>query len=399
VELITNFRKEVNHKALSQDKIAERNIQMENTVKEKEPGFTQERLDAANSGTLHASDLNSTEREQIREYAKTGKIENQEVEVTELVDTPTEPVKPVDSTEKALKEKLFKSQVQANKNKQLLEQQTARADFVNKQLEELKNNKNITERTEDNFDDETQANNVERITRLEEMLRTSLEREQNTVNQQQIDTNTAHQSLEDERSSLAIEKLQNAFPDLKTSVPISQLDGELTSFMDQVGGIDNVNKYLDDPEFKKQKDAEGVTLSDTFIKNKDTFSKVVELNHEFSLKKDENGLSHKDRNSDSTIESFYMRKQYDSGIYSEQLRNAKLTGANAVIDKVVSQKHIAPTMSPSSGADLPTDGMTPTQALEIQRRIGPKIQRGDKLSVEDQTSLDRSREFIRSQYG
>ena len=366
----------------------------------KEPGFTQERLDAAISRKLPLSDLNPTERAQIDEFSRTGTIESTEDVVEEIIDTPKEEIKPVDTSEKALKDKLFKSQVEANRNKQLLEQQTAKAEFVNKQLEELKNSSNITERTNDNFDDATQANNVDRISRLEDMLKASLEREQNAVTQERNDTNVVRQELETERSELAIQRLQTAFPDLKTSVPIKQLDDELTRFIGEVGSIDNVNKYLDDPEFKKQKDAEGITpLSEAFIQNKDRFGKVVELNHEFLLNKDDSGLSFKDRNSDATIESFYMNKQYNSGVYSEQLRNAKLTGANAVIDKVVSQNHTAPTMAPSSGADLPAEGMTPNKAMEILNRVKPLLRAGKKLSVDDQASYEKYQDYIKAQFG
>ena len=369
---------------------------MKDTIKA--PGFTQERLNDVQNGKLRLSDLNPTERNQIDEYSKTGKIESSEEVVTESVDTPTETVKPVDTAEKALQKKLFDTQVDANRNNQLLKQANEKVDFVNRQLEELKNNSKITARTDDNFDDATQANNVDRISRLEEMLKASLEREQNTANQQRTENDNTRQSLEKERSELAIQKLQDTYPELRTSVPITQLDGELTSFMDEIGGIDNVNKYLDDPEFKKMKDAEGVTpLSDAFIQNKEKFSKVVELNHKFSVDKDENGRSYKERNSDATIESFHMNEQLKNGVYTEQLRNAKLTGANSVIDKVVSQKHTAPTMSPSSGADLPTEGMTPNQAMDILKRVSPQIRAGKKLSVEDQASYERYQEYVKVQ--
>ena len=371
---------------------------MEDTIKE--PGFTQERLNDVQNGKLQLSDLNPTERNQIDEYSKTGKIESSEEEAIESVGTPMDNNKPVDTSEKALKDKLFKTQVDANRNNQLLKQANDKVEFVNRQLEELKNNSKITARTEDNFDDATQANNVDRISRLEEMLKASLEREQNTATQARVETDNTRQSLETERSELAIQKLQDTYPELRTSVPITQLDGELTSFMDEIGGIDNVNKYLDDPEFKKMKDAEGVTpLSDAFIQNKEKFSKVVELNHKFSVDKDESGRSYKERNSDATIEDLHMREQLKNGVYTEQLRNAKLTGANSVIDKVVSQKHTAPTMSPSSGADLPTEGMTPNQAMDILKRIKPLIRTGQKLSVDDQVSWEKYQSYVKDQFG
>jgi len=370
------------------------------TEVEKAPGFTQERLNDANNGKLRISDLNPTEREQLNEYSRTGRIETEQAEVIASVDSPREDVKPEDTAEKALKKKLFDTQVEKNRKDQLLKQANDKVEFVNKQLEELKSNQNITQRTDDNFDDATQNNNVERITRLEEMLKASLEREQNTATTQRSEADVMINDLEAQRSELAIEKLQKSFPDLKTTVPMSQLDGELTRFMGEVGGIDNVNKYLEDPEFRKQKEAEGVTpLSDAFIENKDRFGKVVDINHAFSINKDENGLTHRQRNSDATIESFHMKNQLESGAYTEQLRNAKLSGATSVIDKVASNKHTAPTMSPSSGADLPTEGMTSGRALEILKRIKPLINSGQQLSAEQRGDWNKYQEFMEAGYG
>ena len=53
-------------------------------------------------------------------------------------------------------------------------------------------------------------------------------------------------------------------------------------------------------------------------------------------------------------------------------------------------------MSPSSGADLPADGMTDNQALEIFRRYKTKVQYGQKLTADEKATLDGARDYIRT---
>jgi len=371
------------------------------TVETKEQGFTQERLDAATDGKLRYGDLNPTERKQLDNYKQTGNIEVETVDVATSEPTIEEPKiePPSESTElKAIKAKLFESQVEANRNKQLNEKLASDKDFIAKQLNDLKSAQ-VTQNTDNAYDEEYQKQLLERVNLLEGRERERLERDQTFSNQSQQEALTLNEELKLKSNFLDIKKLQHNNPELRTTADIETLDGELKAFADSVGGYDNVNKYLEDPEFKKAKDAEGLTpLSNTFMDNLDKFNKIVDLNQEFAFKKDDNGKSYSDRNPDVTIDNLYMNKLQQSGQYSDMLRNAKLTGANAVVDKVVSQKHTANTMTPASGADLPSEGMTTNTAIDIVKRLGPKIRLGQKLNAEDQESWDRYNEFIKSQY-
>lgn len=370
----------------------------------KEQGFTQERLDDVSAGKLQLSDLNPTEVGQLREYKQTGKIETGEIDA-EPVLTPTIPEKTVEPNaleieNKSIKKKLFDQSVEINRQNQLASKQASDKAFIQKQLDDIKNQK-VTPRTDDHFDDDSQKNFIERLSFLENQSVERLQRDQTQVNQAHVATVEIEQRNKAVSESLAIQQLQNNFPELKTSVSITQLDDELTSFSKSIGGLEEVNKYLENPEFKKAKDAEGLTpLSDVFMNNLDKFTKVVDLSHGYNVNKDDNGQSYSDRNPDVSIDNYYNNELQNSGKFSDMMANAKLAGATAVIDKVASQKYTATTMTPSSGADLPNDGMTAQRAIEIMKRVKGKVQMGQKLTPEETIERDEMRSFLReSSYG
>ena len=366
------------------------------------PAFTQERLDAARSRKLAYADLNPTERAQLDEYQKTGSMPEVNTDDAVTTDAPTleTPVNEVPENDelKAIKTKLFDSQVEANRNKQLLEKQASDTAFYKKQLEDGKN-ATITPRTEDNFDDDSQKNLIERLTLLESQATARAQRDLDYSATQQTATESVRKDLEVQKGQLSVQQLQNSFPNLKTTEPVHMLDAELNRFSKEVGGLENVNKYLEDPEFKKQKDSEGVApLSDSFMNNLDKFNEIVELNNNFAVARDGSGQTFKDRNADMSLESFYMQNLHSTGKYNEMLNNAKLAGANKVVDKIASQKFTATTMTPAGGADVPSEGMTPTTALEIMKRVKPMIARGEKLTEQDRADYEKYLEFAKSQY-
>jgi len=364
----------------------------------KEQGFTQERLDAIGKGEVKITDLNATEREQLREYQKTGTFE----EVSANESDSTEPIKedkPVEDIEvKALQKKLFEKGVDSNRNKQLLEKAEKDKIFLQNQIDVFKN-ADLTKATDDHFDTETQQNLRETVDLLKGQVNALLEHGQATALTNQQNAHTIHQDLENQKGSLSIQQLQNNFPQLQTTKPVHQLDNELSSFSTAVGGMENVNKYLDDPAYKKQIDDQGIApLSDDFMNNLPIYNKIVDLNHKFAVSKNDAGSSFKDRNPDVSIDHFYMKQLQDSGEYNQMLSNAKLTGANSVIDKVVSQKHTATTIKPSAGADLPESGMTEAKAIEIVSRIKPLIMSGTALNQEQQAEYNEYKDFIKQNY-
>jgi len=370
-------------------------------VIEKEQGFTQEKLDAIGKGEVKINDLNATEREQLREYQKTGEIKEVEIANVEksVPDATTEEIKPVEEIEfKAVQKKLFDKGVEANRQKQLKEKAEKESQFFKDQFDTLKNAE-ITKATDDQFDTETQQNKDDRLAALEAYVQADIEYKKNNALVTQQEAHTIEQDLETQKGSLSIQQLQNNFPQLKTSKPIHQLDRELQDFSTAVGGMENVNKYLDDPVYKKQVDDQGVApLSDDFMSNLPTYNKIVDLNHKYAVSKNDAGHSYKDRNPDVSIDNFYMNQLQNSGEYRKELSNAKLAGANSVADKVVSNKYTAVTIKPSAGADLPESGMTEAKAIEIISRVKPLIQSGQVLSQEQQAEYNEYKDFIKQNY-
>ena len=364
----------------------------------KEQGFTQEKLDAIGRGEVKITDLNETERGQLFEYQKTGQIEGEPVDDA-VKNEPTTATPPEESSElKVIKQKLFDTQVDANRNGQLLKKSEEDKSFFKSQLDAL-NTATITKATGDHFDDDSQKNLRETVDLLKSQYAALLEYSQNNATANQQATQEVQQNIENQKGSLSIEQLQSSFPDLQTTKPIKQLGKELQNFSEAVGGMDNVNKYLDDPEYKKQIDEQGITpLSDSFIENLPKYNKIWDLNNKYAVVKDDNGQSYSARNPDVSIDNYYMNELQSTGKYTDMLSNAKLTGANSVADKVVSQKFTAATMTPSGGADILESGMTEAKIIEIQARIGPKIRANQKLTADEEKEFEVLRDFMKQQH-
>jgi hypothetical protein len=74
-----------------------------------------------------------------------------------------------------------------------------------------------------------------------------------------------------------IETLQAEIPSLKTSKPFRELNSEFIAWKQSLGA-DNVNKYLADPAFKKQCDAQGYTAPAEL----DKVIKILTVHHKYS---------------------------------------------------------------------------------------------------------------------
>lgn len=365
----------------------------------KEQGLTQERLNAYNNKEIAYSDFNPTELSDIDELAKTGRIASKEAVEEKETPTTEETKEPEYLELKSVKTKLFDKQVEANRNKQLLDKAVESEKFLKEQLDSFKN-ANITKATDDPFDDDSQKNIREELSLVKQQMQNMLEYQRDNNSRLLQDSQTHQQELETERGNLSIEKLQRSFPNLKTTISIDKLNNELSDFSKNVGGFENVNKYLDDEAFRKQKEEEGVKpLSEAFMSNLPIFNEIVDLNDKFSIQKDDAGKSYKDRNPDMGIDTFYINQLQQTGKFNEMLSNEKLKGANSVINKVANQKHTATLMKPETGMDIPETGMTSAQAFEVVKKIKPKIASGQKLNAEEEQQWLNYQDFARSKYG
>lgn len=139
---------------------------------------------------------------------------------------------------------------------------------------------------------------------------------------------------------------------LNTTVPLPLLNAELTAFAKKVGGMENVNKYLKDPAFKAAVEAQGIKLSEGFVKNLDKFNLIYDLNEEVKAGKFPDHMA------------AYSYHLFTSGKLAEAMRNAKLAGATAVASGVASNNNATPMLAPGADGTSKVPAWTKKSAMD-----------------------------------
>jgi hypothetical protein len=139
---------------------------------------------------------------------------------------------------------------------------------------------------------------------------------------------------------------------LNTTIPLPLLNAELATFSQKVGGMDNVNKYLKDPAFKAAAEAQGLKLSEGFVKNLDKFNLIYDLNEEVKAGKFPDHMA------------AYSHHLITSGKLAEALRNAKLAGASAVANGVASNHQATPMLAPGADGTQKVPAWTKRSAMD-----------------------------------
>lgn len=231
-------------------------------------------------------------------------------------------------------------------------------------------------------DDPLAANSVrgqaEKVAKLEEQLALVT----GMLNKQTEALESFHSqsaaTLQAESSLLGLERFQyetqasDVLPAelaLATTVPLSMLNAELQDFAKRIGGLEYVNKYLSDATYKAQVEAQGIKLSEGFIKNLDTFNLIHDLNEEVRVGKAPDHMT------------AYLSHLFKSGKLAAGFRNAKLAGAGAVATGIASQTTATPTLEPGKEAAPKAVGWTASSAREWIR-LHPDIKPG---SADDAT--------------
>lgn len=156
---------------------------------------------------------------------------------------------------------------------------------------------------------------------------------------------------------------------LQTSVPLPMLNAELSRFAAAVGGMPNVNKYLNDPAYKAQVEAAGHKLSEGFLKNLDKFNLIYDLNEQVAAKKFPDHMA------------AYSHHLVTSGKLAAAIQSAKLAGANAVANGVATNNNAPPMLTPRLDGAPKAVGWTVRSAREWLA-AHPEIKPG---SADDQT--------------
>ena len=243
-----------------------------------------------------------------------------------------EPIK-----DNSLKKKYYEKSNELNRVQQLL----ANSEKRRKELEALKvETKKV--KYEDPLSDDAIKSRDERLE--------AIERRQNQV--LEIEAKNAATEVENLRKEalyLGIGNFQNNISedDIKTSKSFQVLDAAYAKFQNDIGGPENRQKYLDDVEFRKQKEAEGYVFP---MDDKDwnAYQKVV-LVHRF---KEEHGYP--------TYSSAYADWKLQNGIVSDQVKDAVLKTAQSITQKVSGNSGSAVVLDPETGKShqKDEDGMT-----------------------------------------
>lgn len=271
------------------------------------------------------------EQEELPEGEQKEESEVKEEKIPEKKDEP-EPVK-----DDSLKKKYYEKSNELNRVQQLL----ANSEKRRKELEALKVETKKVKYEDPLSDDAIKS----RDDRLE-----AIERRQNQVLEIESKNAAAEvENLKREALYLGIGNFQNTSSesDIKTSKSFQVLDAAYAKFQNDIGGPENRQKYLEDAEFRRQKEAEGYVFP---MDDKDwnAYQKVV-LVHRF---KEDNGYP--------TYSSAYADWKLQNGIVSDQVKDAVLKTAQSITQKVSGNSGSAVVLDPETGKShqKDEDGMT-----------------------------------------
>ena len=219
-----------------------------------------------------------------------------------------------------------------------------KADAAAKRLEELGKLPAIPEKKK--FDDVLS----------EEAIQSVMDRQDKLESRQKVTLETEKENLQTELRDIKNEKLFMEITNfqgqssLKTSKPIKVLNAQWKKFVGDIGGPDNVDKFLSDNVYKEQMEAKGLNfpMSDDDYKNFDQISKIN------TFKRDGKYPS---------ITSAFHDYQIENGIVLDQVKNAAIKAAQDTLEKI-GVDGSATTLSPDDGSVESTNSEMTTKFME-----------------------------------
>jgi len=145
------------------------------------------------------------------------------------------------------------------------------------------------------------------------------------------------QDLKREKLYLELTNFQLNNAGLKTSKPVNVLNAQYKNFVERIGGMDNVDKFLADKQFRETKEAEGHSfpMSDDDYKKFDTISKINAF---------------KNSRKYPTLTAAFHDYQRENGIVLDQVKTAALKAAKDTLEGVGGEGGGATTLSPEAGS-------------------------------------------------
>jgi hypothetical protein len=268
----------------------------------------------------------------------------------------------------------------AKNTQKTLDKMTATLDGLKKQQ--------ITKPTDDPLDDDSQKNLRETIDMVQKKVDALADMVQSTEGTRQKHWENQYNELEDEKGQLDVLKLQEdtadpeRFPEalnLKTTVPIAKLDDELKQklplFGDEKVRVDNFNKYFTDENYRKECNDKGVILSKELFDSEN----IRKLNEVLLA----NQAVVEGKFPDMT--AAYLYRCHTSGKLAQALKDAKLAGSNAAIEKVSKENTETPTIPADQAGGAGGEPIwTISKALQfLKDNPDPKLGSAEAKKVEE----------------
>lgn len=186
-------------------------------------------------------------------------------------ETPVDEVTARKYVEKADEANTFKQQLEATKKK--LENAQRRNSAIEEALKTLTGMQEIDEKSL--FTEDGIKNIARSQKQLVKATQTILAANKEEVAEHVNDSKEAELFL-------TIAEMQVANPELKTSVPVRELNKAYVNFSKQIGGVENLNRYMTDPEYRKTQEMAGnkIPIQDGDLK---AFSRILEVHSESKI--------------------------------------------------------------------------------------------------------------------
>lgn len=152
---------------------------------------------------------------------------------------------------------------------------------------------------------------------------------------QASETEKLTQDLHMDKTFLEIQLFQNE-NSFHMSKPLKTADAQYKKFIKDIGGLENVDKFHANKEYREQKESEGLVFP---MSEKDygTYTKIINIH------------SYKKTGKYPTLSSAYADYAIENGIVQDQIKQAAIKASEETLDKISGNDSGATMLSPEDG--------------------------------------------------
>ena len=249
-----------------------------------------------------------------------------------------------------------------------------KADAAAKRLEEVEILPPIPEKKK--FDDVLSEEAIQSVIERQDKIES---RQAETLNNEKEKLTTELRDIKTEKMFLELSGFQSDNISLKTSKPVKVLNAQYKKFVGEVGGLENVDKFLTDNAYKEQMEGKGISfpMSDDDYKKFDQISKINTFKMERKY---------------PSISSAFHDYQKENGIVLDEVKNAAIKAAQDTLEKIGGDGG-ATTLSPDDGSVESTKSEMDTKQMETWLVNHPNPTTPDELrmaeAIHDQIRAQR----------